>query len=198
MPERKGFMFVGPLSVTKRQLWQDRRYGQRAGRLLPLDVPHGRLAWGHPPATNLFVLVMLAMFALGAWLLGGMRFDAGLWPLWAMAGVFALTLIANLLFDERLEIDTLARRWCYRRGWHGVRIREEGGGFEDLAGLTLKEFKRPLPNEGTVWVLALDFADGLRFCDLGNPMFAADEAHEEAQRVAGATGLPLNIVALGR
>jgi len=197
MSERPGFQFVGPLSEAKRQLWQISRKGPRGGRLLPLDGPLGRLAWGHPPGTNLAVLILMALFAAGAWILGGRRFDASLWPLWAMAGVFALTLLANLLFDERLEIDAHARRWRYRRGWRGVRLREEGGGFDDLAGLTLKEFARPLPNQGTVWVLTLEFADGLRYCDLGNPMFTADQARAEAQRVAAASGLRLTVEALG-
>lgn len=187
-----GFCFSGPLSEAKRQFWRMTRKNRSGGKLPVLDAPAGQLAWGAERGLMLAGSLGLALiFAALAWLLGGRRVDTSLWPLWAMVGAFLLGSIVNLLFVERFVLDTQARRWHYRRGWRGGRMREEGGPFADLAGWTLEEFRRPLPNRGTVWVLVLEFADGLRFADLGDPMCDASEAHAEARRVTTASGLPL-------
>ena len=187
-----GFCFSGPLSETKRQFWGMARKNRSGGKLPVRDAPVGQLAWGAERGPMLAGSLGPALvFAALAWLLGGWRVDTRLWPLWAMAGAFLLGSIVNLLFVERFVLDTQARRWHYRRGWRGIRVREEGGPFADLSGWTLEEFRRPLPNCGTTWVLVLEFADGLRFADLGGPMYDTAEAHTEARRVTIASGLPL-------
>lgn len=197
-PRREGFLFAGPLSETTRRLWQLKRRGGRRGHLVPLQGPTSVLIWGHPPSTKIVILGVMAAFAAVAWLLGQGQPGVSVWPLWAMLAIFGLTLVANALFDERLSLDLRRQRWCYRRGWRLIRVREESGGFEDLAGLTLEELRRPLFNPGTAWVLALDFTDGVRFCDLGQVLYSEERARAEATRVAEATGLPLTIAPLER
>jgi hypothetical protein len=135
----------------------------------------------------LTLLLALGFVAL-AWFVGDRRFNAGLWPLWAMSGVFAAATLANLAFDERFTLDARARRWRYRRGWLGG---GEGGSFDGLAGLTIEEFRRPALNAGTMWYLSIGFRDGVCFCNLGNPFFPAEEAHAEARHVSESTGSPL-------
>jgi hypothetical protein len=90
----------------------------------------------------------------------------------------------------RFTLDARARRWRYRHGWFGGS--GEGGAFDGLAGLTIEEFlRRPALNAGTMWYLSIGFRNGVRFCNLGNPFFPAEEAHAEARHVSETTGLPL-------
>ena len=187
-------IFTGPLGQAGRELWRLSRASRTHKRLLRLDSSAGLLAWGHPWDTQIIVSLMALGFASASWFLGGRRFDAGLWPLWAMAGVFAAVGLANLAFHERFTLDIQRRRWRYRRGWFGKAGVEEGP-FKDLAGITLEEYRRPALNGGTIWHLSVDFADGVRFVTIENPWYSGEEeaARAEARRVADASGLPLTI-----
>ncbi|MFN4343449.1 MAG: hypothetical protein ACK4FE_15650 [Azonexus sp.] len=190
-------IYTGPLDDARRAFWRERRQGRAGGTLVRLSAPAGQLLWGHSAANTWVALGFALVVAAAGWWFGGRRFDPGLWPLWLLAAVFALVVLFNLAYRESFTLDTLARRWHYRRGWGGA-IRHETDAFDGeygLAGLCLKEFRRPMPNRDSVWVLRLEFADGVRFVDLGGIRFAAqfDAARTEAETVTKATGLPLTL-----
>lgn len=194
-------IFAGPLDDTLRALWRHGRQGRAGGTLVRLSAPAGQLVWGRP-AADAWIALGMALAAAGlAWGLGGGRFDRAYWPLWLLAAVFALATSVKLFFQESFTLDTLARRWHYRRGWGGA-LRHETDAFDGtygLAGLCLRQFRRPLPNNDSVWALRLEFADGVRHIDLGGIRFEIQfaDARAEAETVAMATGLPLRILPLG-
>lgn len=184
-----GPTYSGPLTEVRKQLWRLRRHGRRGSRWRQLPAAPGTLAWGHPESANRAMTAFAMVFAVFAWYAGDGKFDTRVWPLWAMTGLGVAGMFLNFVFVERFVIDARARRWCHERGWRG-RVREESGPYEDLAGLVLEEFRRG-PLNPNYFVLVLEFADGVRFCDLSRTIWRLEEARAEARRIATTSGLPL-------
>jgi hypothetical protein len=183
-------IYSGELSDTRKKLWQLARQHRDRAPLYRLRATSGQFVWGHP-VWKIYGLAGITMaLVVVALVLSGGRFDASYWPLWLAAGVSALILLAGFLFVERFTLDTLTRRWSYRRGWRWD-IKEENGGFDELAGFKLFSHQRSVLQPELLYGATLEFADGYRFFHavLANLSLAA--ARSEVQELARACGLPL-------
>lgn len=183
-------IYNGELSDTRKKLWQLARQHRDRAPLYRLRATSGLFVWGHP-AWKIYGLagITLALVVVALVLSGG-SFDASYWVLWLAAGVSAVFLLTGFLFVERFMLDTLTRRWSYRRGWRW-RIKEEGGGFEELAGFKLFSHQRSVLQPELLYGATLEFSDGYRFFYAVLANLSRDAARSEAQELARACGLPL-------
>lgn len=177
----------------KAELWRLARHGRRGAEHVGRVDRRGVAVWAHEGRGQAIAAGLTAsVIATVAWVLDVRGLADTLWPLWALAAVCGLAVVANLLRIDRFELDPQTRRWRRRSGW-GARWRDQSGPYEELAGLRLEALRI---REGDTaardgWILVLEYADGMRFEDLSRPLFDAAAARREAETWSQITGLPI-------
>lgn len=183
-------IYSGELSELDKKLWRMARHQRNRSPLYSLTAPAGQYVWGNPIWEVWMLLATGTGFALTALAVSGWRFNSGAWPLWLGVGVCVLVLPYQLSFVDRFTLDTLQRRWHYRRGfrWH---VKEEGGGFEDLSHFKLTSQRLSVLQSDPVYAASLEFADGYRFFPavLGNR--SLERVRARAATLSRACGLPV-------
>lgn len=183
-------LYSGELTAFRKKLWRMARHQRNQSPLYPLRAPQGLHVWGNPLWEVWMMVATGTAFALVALAVSEWRYDPNAWPLWLGVSVCVLVLLYQISFVERFTLDTLRRRWHYRRGFRW-NVREESGGFDELSHFEIHSQRwNMLQRSKLLYGASLEFADGYRFFPAVLGDASLDAVRSKTEVLARACGLP--------
>lgn len=185
-------IYRSALTHEQRSLWNIFQYGTRGSRWTLINSPRESLVWSSTRSSLIWSTCFTLLFGILALIVEHGQSGTNPWVLWVICGVGAVFAATTWLITEKFVLDPGVRCWKYVKGIRLYRIVEESGTYDELNGLVLQKFKG-LSYEPAFdfYVVVLEFADGIRFCDLTPSIWNLDAARYEARRLSAASKLTL-------